>query len=328
MGVNQSTTIPSSDKQRQSHQLLELEYSDEDYPYIWALQSGNDALDWTKNCTSEDELVEQIMKHQQLPVSITPNLYLGDIGCLLNDDSVTKLQRLNIGGILNMAGTSLNIPRRTLWELKRRHINIQYKSIDAEDSPNYPLLEKHGIEAFDFISSIINNNEDEEGDGGTDNNHQSNSNGNNSNTNNNNNNCLVLCRAGMNRSVLIVASYYMITTRTNVLETIKHIRKQRGNIALANNGFQEQLIALARKHNLLGACPGTKHSIIQDIPPPMPQTIDCWRVSSPSLSSKVTTTTKTTNMKSSSSSGDGGSSSNNKRMPKQIVRIAPNFFSS
>lgn len=63
--------------------------------------------------------------------------------------------------------------------------------------------------------------------------------------------------AGHNRSALIVAVEHLRANRdTNVIEAVRHIRKKRGNVALQNEGFQEQLVAYARIHNLsLGETP-------------------------------------------------------------------------
>lgn len=58
--------------------------------------------------------------------------------------------------------------------------------------------------------------------------------------------CVVHCVAGINRSGLIVSAYYMLTKRVPVLETVNHVRLQRGNVALCNEGFQQQLVAMAR----------------------------------------------------------------------------------
>lgn len=81
---------------------------------------------------------------------------------------------------------------------------------------------------------------------------------------------VVHCVAGMNRSVLIVAAYYTLTTQTPILGTVTHIRKQRGNCALRNEEFQEQLVALARRYDLLGPAPGTHGSVVAQVAPPKP----------------------------------------------------------
>ena len=60
----------------------------------------------------------------------------------------------------------------------------------------------------------------------------------------------------------------MVTKRVCVLETVKYVRKQRGNVALCNEGFQQQLVAMAREENLLGTEPGKDGSIIKQTPPP------------------------------------------------------------
>jgi len=121
-----------------------------------------------------------------------------------------------------------------------RH-GIEYKRINAQDVKNYNLLQNDWKEAFEFIKTSTENRKGK---------------------------CVVHCVAGINRSALVVAAYYMLCTQTPVIETVQHIRKQRGNIALCNEGFQQQLVAMARVHHLLGDAPGTAGSIIKQIPPP------------------------------------------------------------
>ena len=74
---------------------------------------------------------------------------------------------------------------------------------------------------------------------------------------------VVHCQAGCNRSGLIVAADYMLSYRSNVLETVLHCRKCRGNSFLTNPGFQGQLVALARQNKLVGPAPGTAKCVVE-----------------------------------------------------------------
>jgi protein-tyrosine phosphatase len=116
---------------------------------------------------------------------------------------MATLEAHGITAVLNIAGPVA---------LKRKTINtgIQYKRITAIDEPDYPLFQNHWQDALDFIKSSTENGKGK---------------------------YVVHCVARMNRSGLIVTAYYMLNTQTPVLETVKHLRKQRGNMALCNEGF-------------------------------------------------------------------------------------------
>ena len=209
----------------------------EDWPWVWAIRDPSN-LDWKLEFArrSPEALRDHFISQEDLPVRITDQLYLGNAPSV---QDTHKLQTLGITAVLNMAGA---------WALRKSAVQtfqnrgISYKRIDADDELDYPLLEKHWLEAKQFIEESIK--------------HPSGK-------------CVVHCAAGMNRSGLIVAAYYMTTTQTSVLETIKYIRKQRGNVALQNEGFQDQIVAMARQENLLGPQPGSANSIIrQQAPPP------------------------------------------------------------
>ena len=205
----------------------------EDWPWVWGIRDASH-LDW-KIGLNDDEIQEQALNQRELPVRITDNLFLGNAHSV---ESVEKLEKLGITAVLNMAGP-LALRRKTITAYKKS--DIRYRGINAEDELDYPLLENHWEEALDFINSTTKDGKGK---------------------------IVVNCAAGMNRSGIIVSAYYMITTQTPVLETVRHVRKQRGNVALCNEGFQQQLVALARKSNLLGIQPGTKDSLIQKVPPP------------------------------------------------------------
>mmetsp|Transcript_15574 Transcript_15574/g.31093 ORF Transcript_15574/g.31093 Transcript_15574/m.31093 type:complete len:267 (+) Transcript_15574:178-978(+) len=207
----------------------------EDWPWVWAIRDTS-LLDW-KQGLSDDEIQVQAKRQQRLPVKIMEGVYLGSA---LSVQNVEKLQYLGITAVLNMAGTRA-LKEETINEFVK--MGIAFKQINADDEPFFPVLENHWQEAYDFIQSSVANG---------------------------NGKCVVHCVAGINRSAVIVAAYYMITTQTPLLDTIKHIRSQRGNMAVTNEGFQQQIVAMARLNNLLGIRPGETGSIVHRQPPPPP----------------------------------------------------------
>lgn len=205
---------------------------EEDWPWVWGIRDP-ECLDW-KIGLSDEDVRNQALNQRNLPVSISDQLYLGNAPSV---ESVAKLKECGITAVLNMAGP-LALHRKTIREYKAN--SIKYKQINAKDEYEYPLLKRHWKDASDFIRVTTAGGKGK---------------------------VVVHCMAGMNRSALIVTAYHMISTQTPVLEAVRHVRKQRGNVALMNEGFQEQLVAMARDHKLLGAAPGTPESIIMQTPP-------------------------------------------------------------
>ena len=199
---------------------------------MWGIRDP-ECLDW-KIGLSDEDVRNQALNQRNLPVSISDQLYLGNAPSV---ESVAKLKECGITAVLNMAGP-LALHRKTIREYKAN--SIKYKQINAKDEYEYPLLKRHWKDASDFIRVTTAGGKGK---------------------------VVVHCMAGMNRSALIVTAYHMISTQTPVLEAVRHVRKQRGNVALMNEGFQEQLVAMARDHKLLGAAPGTPESIIMQTPP-------------------------------------------------------------
>jgi hypothetical protein len=229
MGASSSSSSRQQVQTTTSATRRGCEAQPEDWPFVWAIRNGSE-LDW-KHGLSTDE-IQQIAKEQQdLPCQISDHLYLGNARCVQN---LSKLKELKIAYVLNMAGF-MALPSKTVKAMKQN--GIIYKRITAQDEEDYPLLEKHWDDACDFLNQCRGQN------------------------------CIVHCVAGHNRSSLIVAAYYMLEHRTDVLETVKHIRRQRGNVALQNGYFQEQLVSFAREHELLGPQPGTPGSLVKTIPP-------------------------------------------------------------
>mmetsp|Transcript_1268 Transcript_1268/g.1896 ORF Transcript_1268/g.1896 Transcript_1268/m.1896 type:complete len:251 (+) Transcript_1268:70-822(+) len=206
----------------------------EDWPWVWGIRDA-ECLDW-KLGLSQHELKAQASRQSILPVPITDDVvYLGNARSV---ESIPRLEAHGITAVLNMAGPHA-LRRETIKGYKKH--GIEYKQINAEDEIDYNLLQNDWEEACEFIRATTANGKGK---------------------------CVVHCVAGMNRSALIVSAYHMTTTRTPVLETVKHVRKQRGNVALCNEGFQQQLVAMARVENILGAAPGAEGSIVDEVPPP------------------------------------------------------------
>jgi hypothetical protein len=219
---------------------------DFDFPWVWAIRNVS-VLDW-KNGLTNDEIDEQHRCRKDLPVHIYGKVFLGSAASVEN---IPKLQELGITRVLNLAGP-MAVKRATIRAYERN--SITYKGIPAQDDEDYPFLAMH----WDDIHKFIHENDDLDPAGnvpGKDTRTPRERDG----------NCVVHCVAGINRSVLAVTADYMITCEQPVLDAVKHVRQQRGNVALSNPYFQEQLVALARRQDLLGHRPGTPGSAVPDV---------------------------------------------------------------
>jgi len=169
---------------------------------------------------------------QQLdfPVPISDTVFISDgVGAT----NMEKMKSLGITHVLNVGGptAAMRLPD------SYKSVGIKYKIIDALDEPSYPMLDEHLEECLEFINDARQNQ----------------------------GKCVVNCQAGCNRSGVIVAADYMLTSRANVLKTILHCRKCRGNAFLTNSGFQGQLVALARRKRLLGPEPGHRDCVVDPL---------------------------------------------------------------
>ena len=238
VGVKKQTT--SSPGNNNNHRSASRYDSiGEDWPWVWGIREPK-LLDW-KIGLSDDQIIQRSKLQQDLPVKISEDLYLGS--ALSVQRSVSSLVDLGITAVLNLAGP-MALKTDAIDELEAH--GISYKQINAQDESSYPLMERHWEEAYEFIKLTTQATEEGKKRG----------------------KCVVHCVAGINRSALVAAVYYMIETQSPVLETVKHIRTQRGNMALSNEGFQQQLVAMARLHDLLGLKPGDEGCIIEEQAPP------------------------------------------------------------
>ena len=198
-------------------------YKPEDDPWIRAIQS----IDCFAGITDDQQMAKLVQQQNNLPIQICAGLYLGDGE---SAETWEHLHELGIQRILNMAGI-MEVSETAVKHYRR--LGMTLKVIEAEDVEDFPLLEKHWDEAHAFIQDGVSHNEV----------------------------ILVHCMGGWNRSVLIVAAEYLMRHNgsTNVVETMRHIRHCRGNGALHNEGFQQQLVAFAREHGMLGPKPVHAH---------------------------------------------------------------------
>mmetsp|Transcript_6901 Transcript_6901/g.15726 ORF Transcript_6901/g.15726 Transcript_6901/m.15726 type:complete len:261 (-) Transcript_6901:24-806(-) len=201
---------------------------DPDWPWVWAIRDV-EVLDWRIGLDREQ--IGEVNRQQQLPVKITDTVMLGDKRAA---QDFLKIEEYNITHILNMAGPAGRGPVEAYEQG-----GIAYLEIPAEDDEEFPLLQNHFAECRAFIAKARENGS----------------------------RCLVHCAAGINRSGLVVGAEMMLSTRTTVLDVVKHCRRSRGNIYLGNEGFQAQLVALARQYHLLGPAPGNPASAVPHAPP-------------------------------------------------------------
>lgn len=196
-------------------------------PYMMAIQ----AIDWRRGL-SEKEQREVVKLQFRLPVTILPDLLLGDALCARD---VSHLVTIGVTHVLNVAGQKARGPVRAYDE-----VGIASETIEASDISGYEMLPKHLDAARAFFATA-------RASGGR---------------------CLVHCAQGFNRSGALAAAEFMLHTRTDVLSAVAHCRLQRGNQFLSNRSFQAQLIVLARGERLLGSEPPGR-TIVESRGPPV-----------------------------------------------------------
>lgn len=216
-------------------------YQSTDWPWVWALRDP-EILDWKVEMRDDSDSIQSTAMLQSRiayePLSITPTLFLGSSQSVQN---VKVLQQLGITHVLNAADRLAAGPVS-----EYQAAGIEYLQLNAEDEYEYAILDKHWNQAKKFIQDSEK--------------------------------CVVHCHAGMNRSGIMVAAALLTLDKhrnerennepTDVLHVVKWIRHVRGNFAITNEGFQEQLVAFARLHDVLGPMPGTEGSIVCKTCPP------------------------------------------------------------
>lgn len=170
-----------------------------------------------------------------LPVELSAYLLLGN--CKSASD-LARLRELGVTHVLNVAGPAASNP-----SVDYAGAGIVHRSIDAEDDEQYPILARHLGEARGFVGAAREA-------GGR---------------------CLVHCVAGINRSGVVATAELMLHERLEVLEAVRRCRAARGRGCIGNRGFQEQLVALAREHGLLGLQPEGYEGLPPSPRPPKPK---------------------------------------------------------
>ena len=194
------------------------EIGEEEFPYLSCLVDP-EILDWRQGLSNE-EILKISKEHANLPVEISPRLFLSDRKGAHN---MERLKELGITHVLNVAGPSAKMETQTYENAGMVSLNL-----DADDEEGYPMLSQHLERCRAFYTDC-----------------KSTASG----------KLVIHCQAGINRSGVIVAAIHMLEERKNVLDAVKHIRRRRGNCYLWNESFQKQLIVLAKKNNLLGPKP-------------------------------------------------------------------------
>ena len=212
--------------------------SEADWPWVWAIRDP-EQLDWKRGLEGEPEVLARISKQQSpLPVPLdvftpaaetsavraTSFLWLGDAACARH---ASRLRHdIGITHIINCADVCNHH-----FDLNQTYadLGITVLRLEAEDERGFPMLAKY----LDRVQKFVADAESQEG----------------------NAKVMIHCTAGINRSGVLVAALVMLKYRMNVLETVRHIRRRRGNCFLWNETFQEDLVALARTHGLLGDAP-------------------------------------------------------------------------
>ncbi len=196
------------------------------WPWECALENP-ELLDWKQGLSNEEIQATLVRQNSGFPSQIKPHLFISGASPARD---IGKLVSLGISHVINAAGKSAQLDSQVF-----QTCNIKLLEFQAHDDDDYPMLDNHLSATREFIAQAKSA-------GGR---------------------CLIHCMAGLNRSGILVASELILSHEMNALEAVKELRKNRGNLALSNKGFQIQLLKLAEKHQLLGPTPGQENSIIK-----------------------------------------------------------------
>lgn len=161
------------------------------------------------------DLAPAAKRTRHMPVEILPHLFLSNARCA---HDVELLRARRITHVLNVAGYA----GRGNSQAYREH-GITVSELDAHDLEGYPMLARHLSRTRRFVEAARRAN----------------------------GKIVIHCVAGLNRSGVLCAAEYMLTTRCSVVDAVKHCRQKRGDLCVCNHSFQAQLVALARDEGLL-----------------------------------------------------------------------------
>eukprot|EP01001_Neometanema_parovale_P002910 NODE_1368_length_1765_cov_89.506090_g1299_i0.p1 GENE.NODE_1368_length_1765_cov_89.506090_g1299_i0~~NODE_1368_length_1765_cov_89.506090_g1299_i0.p1 ORF type:complete len:295 (+),score=42.68 NODE_1368_length_1765_cov_89.506090_g1299_i0:213-1097(+) len=165
----------------------------------------------------EDLLVNRskpIHEEDDHPAQVLDFLYLGSQQHVKN---TTLMEDLGITHILNCA-------EKDCESTEHLYPNMQYWSLDAEDTETYRILEVMWEDTFEKIEQA----RQKQG------------------------KIFIHCKAGINRSATLCIAYLIAHSRLPLLQAIQHTFCRRPFI-LHNHNFKEELIRFARQHGHLRA---------------------------------------------------------------------------
>mmetsp|Transcript_84145 Transcript_84145/g.149121 ORF Transcript_84145/g.149121 Transcript_84145/m.149121 type:complete len:189 (-) Transcript_84145:195-761(-) len=171
-------------------------------------------LEWSARIA--DIVYAEGILEQHVPAQLMEGLFLSGLSEARRAD---LLQELGVQAVVNMAPESC---RRDGHDGYEDGFGIEVLKQDALDDWEYPLLEFH----LDAVEEFLNR-------------HRMAGHG-----------VLVHCYAGVNRSAAICAAYLIRTHRMHLTDAVKLLVEKRGKV-LQNIHFINQLVALARKEDLL-----------------------------------------------------------------------------
>jgi protein-tyrosine phosphatase len=164
----------------------------------------------------------------RLPLEILPWLYISDVSSLRDTKRLVEMGITHVLSVNAMHSTQL---AHLSDQLRTKQIVHQY--VPGLDEYGYDMIGQHWAECHQFLESVFIQYKAK---------------------NVSPKKVVVHCMAGINRSGLIVAAAHMVFTRSPVLEVVRNLVHQRGEV-LWNRSFQMQLCVLAAREGLLGERP-------------------------------------------------------------------------
>ena len=109
------------------------EIGEDEFPYLCCLEDV-EKLDW-RHGLSEEEILQISKEQANMPVKISPRLYLSDRRGAHN---LKRLRELQITHVLNVAGPSAMMEPKVY-----KDVGIISLNLDADDDEGYPMLSQH-----------------------------------------------------------------------------------------------------------------------------------------------------------------------------------------
>ena len=189
------------------------EVGEEELPYLNCLMDP-EVLDW-KRGLEHNEIIKISKEQANMPVQISPQLYLSDQNGAHN---LERLKELKITHVLNLAGPSAKLEAQI------------YKKVGKLSCLTSTQTTRKGTQCYRniYIAARIIFQKCKKVKNGK---------------------MVVHCRAGINRSGVIVVAIHMLEEQKNVLDVVRHIRRRR-KLFSVERIFQKQLVTLAKKKQL------------------------------------------------------------------------------